>query len=586
MAYTRNTWEKGELISALKLNNIEEGISDLDTKLSKLGKSIEAGIYDNDTENSADITIPTKTDGTPDDDSRLISARAVRKAIENLDYADTNTNGVKDWGSYFVQAVTETNGKINVEHVEFNPQLNLTNGTTGDAPKININIANNAMNTPIELTKATEGANGVYGVTRLSNAIDSSDAAIAATPKAVNDALNSLVVTNDTTDDNSHFSGFGAGNTLSALTQTRGKITASFEAIAITSSQITDRADGNNGNANNANMVVKTNANGIIPSQLLPSYVDDILEFENKNAFPTTATDSTPDDGHNPTGPETGKIYVDLSTGRQYRWSGTQYTETGVIHLDYSDDDAGITKYVSAVTQEDGQISVTHNTFSPSITWTDAVAGTNNDKPTINISVAGNSATAQTPNEASTTVYGITKLSNSTNSNSEVLAATSKAVNDALTTAKSYTDTEIDNLDVSNISGFGANQTLSALSETDGKISASFQDIKIANTDVSGLGTASTKNVAASGNASTTEVVMGNDTRLTDARNAADVSAWAKAANKPSYSVSEITGAAVSTNPTFTLTNATDVVTFTDGTTSVTFTLAQLEALRNMIPTT
>jgi len=33
---------------------------------------------------------------------------------------------------------------------------------------------------------------------------------------------------------------------------------------------------------------------------------------------------------------------------------------------------------------------------------------------------------------------------------------------------------------------------------------------------------------------------MGNDSRLTDARNAADVSAWAKAATKPTYTASEV----------------------------------------------
>lgn len=38
------------------------------------------------------------------------------------------------------------------------------------------------------------------------------------------------------------------------------------------------------------------------------------------------------------------------------------------------------------------------------------------------------------------------------------------------------------------------------------------------NTDITGLGTASTKNVPATGNAATTEVVLGTDTRLTDAR--------------------------------------------------------------------
>lgn len=55
------------------------------------------------------------------------------------------------------------------------------------------------------------------------------------------------------------------------------------------------------------------------------------------------------------------------------------------------------------------------------------------------------------------------------------------------------------------------------------------------------LGTAAALDVAVSGNASTSQIVKGDDTRLTDSRNAADVSAWAKAANKPSYIGSEIT---------------------------------------------
>lgn len=54
------------------------------------------------------------------------------------------------------------------------------------------------------------------------------------------------------------------------------------------------------------------------------------------------------------------------------------------------------------------------------------------------------------------------------------------------------------------------------------------------------LGTAASKDIPASGNASSTQVVMGNDTRLTDARPASDVSDWAKASTKPSYNYSEI----------------------------------------------
>lgn len=54
---------------------------------------------------------------------------------------------------------------------------------------------------------------------------------------------------------------------------------------------------------------------GLIPAQYLPSYVDDVLEFESLSVFPITG--------------ESGKIYVDTTENRTYRWSGTQYTEIG-----------------------------------------------------------------------------------------------------------------------------------------------------------------------------------------------------------------------------------------------------------------
>lgn len=59
-------------------------------------------------------------------------------------------------------------------------------------------------------------------------------------------------------------------------------------------------------------------------------------------------------------------------------------------------------------------------------------------------------------------------------------------------------------------------------------------------TDFPTLGTASSKDVATSGNASASQVVMGNDTRLSDARKASDVHDWAKASTKPTYTASEV----------------------------------------------
>lgn len=55
-----------------------------------------------------------------------------------------------------------------------------------------------------------------------------------------------------------------------------------------------------------------------------------------------------------------------------------------------------------------------------------------------------------------------------------------------------------------------------------------------------GLGTAATRSVPASGNANATQVVLGSDSRLSNARPASDVPAWAKAESKPSYTKSEV----------------------------------------------
>ena len=60
-------------------------------------------------------------------------------------------------------------------------------------------------------------------------------------------------------------------------------------------------------------------SSGRIPSSLLPSYVDDVLEYKSFADFPkdTSSKDK----------PESGKIYVDTSTNLTYRWGGTQYVE-------------------------------------------------------------------------------------------------------------------------------------------------------------------------------------------------------------------------------------------------------------------
>jgi hypothetical protein len=78
-----------------------------------------------------------------------------------------------------------------------------------------------------------------------------------------------------------------------------------------------------------------TLVSGKVPSDQLPSFVDDVLEYANNSAFPATG--------------EAGKIYVSLATNKTFRWSGSAYieispsevtsinTKTGAVTLTASD---------------------------------------------------------------------------------------------------------------------------------------------------------------------------------------------------------------------------------------------------------
>lgn len=108
----------------------------------------------------------------------------------------------------------------------------------------------------------------------------------------------------------------------------------------------------------NANGIAELDANGKVPANQLPSYVDDVIEgylydskFYEESAYTTEITG------------ETGKIYIDLLTNKTYRWSGSAFVvisetlalgetsstayrgDRGKIAYDHSQDD---TKHIPA----------------------------------------------------------------------------------------------------------------------------------------------------------------------------------------------------------------------------------------------
>ena len=89
---------------------------------------------------------------------------------------------------------------------------------------------------------------------------------------------------------------------VTAVSETDGKISVSRRALT-----------GDDLPTVSIDKLVAGTTNPTIPAALLPAYVDDVLEFENRSAFPVSG--------------ETGKIYVAKDTNLTYRWSGTTYVE-------------------------------------------------------------------------------------------------------------------------------------------------------------------------------------------------------------------------------------------------------------------
>ena len=102
-----------------------------------------------------------------------------------------------------------------------------------------------------------------------------------------------------------------AANTLITAESNRAKeseaiLEESLDDLTTSVTSINNKIGANEG-------IATLDSYGKVPSAQLPSYVDDVLEYATRAAFPTTG--------------ETGKIYVSLDDNLTYRWSGSTYIE-------------------------------------------------------------------------------------------------------------------------------------------------------------------------------------------------------------------------------------------------------------------
>lgn len=117
--------------------------------------------------------------------------------------------------------------------------------------------------------------------------------------------------TADTAAEATHAAAADTATKLAAAVTINGVDFDGSKAITINAVDSTARIAASEKGA--VNGVATLDAAGKVPADQLPSYVDDVKEYENKAAFPETG--------------ESDKIYVDIDTGSIYRWSGTQYIQ-------------------------------------------------------------------------------------------------------------------------------------------------------------------------------------------------------------------------------------------------------------------
>lgn len=113
-------------------------------------------------------------------------------------------------------------------------------------------------------------------------------------------------------------SGATAGTYRSVTVNAQGHVTGGSNPTTLTGYGITDAVKSSE--KGSANGVATLGSDGKVPSSQLPSYVDDVIEgYLSGGKFYKESAHTTVISG------ETGKIYVDLTSNKTYRWSGSAF---------------------------------------------------------------------------------------------------------------------------------------------------------------------------------------------------------------------------------------------------------------------
>lgn len=330
----------------------------------------------------------------------------------------------------------------------------------------------------------------------------------------------------------------GAGKTLTALDEVDGVLSATFADIAISKAQAglgnvdnksseTIRSEITSANVTTAlgftpadaaligsnGGIATLDSSGHIPSSQMPGSYDEVQYYASMSAFPTTGTDEV--------------IYVAKDTNLQYRWGGQSYVAVG-SHLALGETaqtayrgDRGATAYAHA---------------------TETTAGaTASGLYKISVTSGGHVATATAVTKKDITDLGIpgsvptytasdgVDLTGTNFTNSGVRSITTGRSGDANGTIAVNTGGTVTAIAVKGLASAAYTEASAyATSTQGGKADTAVQSVKISGSSTEYK-------------SGTTVTLPAYPTTLP----ASDVSAWAKAASKPTYTASEV-GAATS----------------------------------------
>ena len=182
------------------------------------GAATEA-VYDTDIAlNPSTNTISANISGNAATASRVVKTL---ESSSSSTVADTN-----------IMAVSGSSDGFNIDYGATTADAGVLKMYTTDDANAKISIGNKVSSTYNEAIAISNGSASLGGTPTAPTASTSTNNTQIATTKFVKDVVNTLDVTD--------IAGFGAGNTLATLTETDGKVSATFQQIKITKSQVTD----------------------------------------------------------------------------------------------------------------------------------------------------------------------------------------------------------------------------------------------------------------------------------------------------------------------------------------------------------